>query len=56
VRVYIHKIKKEKGEIPMYIDRFGIFWEDDEVRKLPEHKIKDLEIHETALEGEDLFD
>lgn len=40
----------------MYIDKYGVFWYDEDVKKLPEHKIKDLELHETAFTIEELYD
>ena len=40
----------------LYEDKFGIFWEAEEVEHLPLEKIKELGIHCSTMNSDDFFD
>ena len=39
----------------LYEDKFGTFWEEDEVNGLSPSKIRDLQIHQAIVEEDDYF-
>jgi|GEM_PF-3584023 len=39
----------------LYKDKFGVFWEEKEVVKLPKSKIDELEIMQIAFDYNNLF-
>ena len=40
----------------LYEDKFGTYWEDEEVDRLTGEKIKELGLHASYLNDDDLFD
>ena len=40
----------------LFEDKYGTFWEEEDVNNLPFSKIRDLEIHQAVIGEDDFFD